>query len=283
MDRELLLLLLVLLLCGPTLVAFGWWPAGEDDLGDALRLERRRWRRLWVPLLPALVGVGVLAGWAVMEPDAAEPLPSLAVLVATALALIPLRALCRAIFSMAARTSAPVMTVGLWRPHIVFSPALRAVVDDEVAMAIWEHEAAHLRHRDPLRIWLGQLATDLQWPWPQARRRFESWLEALELARDDEARRHGADGLDLSAGILAAASFHSFGSAAGNPAVAALLHRPSLSLRRRMDRLFASLSPEPVPSSRWPLWLVVGALFFTALVFGLSCGESLLHALLASR
>lgn len=279
MDRELLLLLLGLLLCGPTLVAFGWWPAGEDDLGDALALERRRWRRLWVPLLPALVGVGVLAGWAVMEPDAAEPLPSLAVLVATALALIPGRALCRAIFSMAARTSAPVMTVGLWRPHIVFSPALRAVVDDEVAKAIWEHEAAHLRHRDPLRIWLGQLATDLQWPWPQARRRFESWLEALELARDDEARRHGADGLDLSAGILAATRF-----SGENPAVAALLHRPSLSLRRRMDRLFASLSPEaPAPSSPWPLWLVVGALFFTALVLGLSRGEALLHAVLASR
>lgn len=277
MDRELVLLVLAMILCGPALFACGWWPAVEDIGTDALALEARRWRRLWLPLLPALVAVGALSGWALMEPDNAEPVPVGAVLLAAALALVPARALVRACHSAVARESAPATTIGLWRPRIVLSAALTSTVDGEVADAVTAHEEAHARHRDPLRIWLGQLATDLQWPWPQARRRFESWLESLELARDDEARRRGADGAALAAGILAAARLG--GGAAA--AVAARLHRPSLSLSRRIDRLLAPLAPEAATSSSWPLWLAVGALFSAAVLFGLVRGESLLRAVVA--
>lgn len=279
MDRELLLLVLAMILCGPALFACGWWPSRDADDADALALEARRWRRLWLPLLPALVAVGALTGWALVEPASAESMPPLAVLVAAALAFVPVRALVRACRSATARRPAPAMTVGLWRPRIVLSAALESAVDGEVVDAVTAHEEAHARHRDPLRIWLGQLATDLQWPWPQARRRLESWLESLELARDDEARRRGADGPDLAAGILAAARLCGDAPAA----VAAPLHRPTSSLSRRIDRLLAPLAPEAIPSSSWTWWLAVGALFVAAVLFGLVRGESLLRAVVALR
>jgi beta-lactamase regulating signal transducer with metallopeptidase domain len=73
------------------------------------------------------------------------------------------------------------------RPWVLSSPYLAKTLDDRTIEAALEHERAHARHHDPLRIWLAQLATDLQWPWPQAHKRFQLWILALELARDEEA------------------------------------------------------------------------------------------------
>jgi hypothetical protein len=77
---------------------------------------------------------------------------------------------------------------------VVVSPALAEVLDPAALRAVHEHESAHARHHDPLRIWLAELAADLQWPSPSARARLQSWPETLELARDDEARERGAQG-----------------------------------------------------------------------------------------
>jgi hypothetical protein len=62
--------------------------------------------------------------------------------------------------------------------------------------------------RDPLRIWLAQLAADLQWPVPGTGSRFSAWLLALEVERDDEAVAAGALSENLADAILAAARFH---------------------------------------------------------------------------
>jgi hypothetical protein len=106
----------------------------------------------------------------------------------------------------AARHRAPLAaTIGLLRPRVVLAPQVREQLDAAALRAVTAHEEAHARHRDPLRLWMAQLATDLQWPLPSARRRFLAWRVALELARDDEAVARGVDGGDLAAGLLAVA------------------------------------------------------------------------------
>lgn len=228
MNRELVLTVLALDLGGSAYVlgGIGTGAAGQwmrrrsraldmpaEPLADlsTFELERRAWRRIWAPLWPCLGVLAFLFGWAIHEPEGgAQALPVLAFLFALPFALLAVRAALRAVRSAAAaakvaRAKPLAVTVGLWRPRTLISPILRDALDAAALRAVREHEAAHARHRDPLRVWLAQLVTDLQWPVPAARRRFASWRVALELARDDEARSRGVDGGDLAAGLLAVA------------------------------------------------------------------------------
>ena len=108
-------------------------------------------------------------------------------------------------------------------------------------VAALEHERAHVRGRDPLRIWLASIVTDMQWPWPPARRRFTAWLRALEIARDDEARANGVRGADLAAAILAIATAQ---RALPTHCATAPLTDDS---RRLQDRIARLLGDEPPP------------------------------------
>jgi len=64
MDRELVLAVLAALLGGVALTLAGWWPAGAPDLSGGRAGERKAWRRLWLPFVPALFTLAALAGWA---------------------------------------------------------------------------------------------------------------------------------------------------------------------------------------------------------------------------
>lgn len=228
MNRELVLTVLALDLGGSAYVlggigtgAAGQWMRRRSRALDApadpvaelstFELERRAWRRIWAPLWPCLGVLAFLFGWAIHEPEGgAQALPVLAFLFALPFALLAMRAALRAVRSAAAAAKVAkakplAVTVGLLRPRTLISPILRQALDAAALAAVREHEAAHARHRDPMRVWLAQLVTDLQWPVPSARRRFASWRVALELARDDEARSRGIDGGDLAAGLLAVA------------------------------------------------------------------------------
>lgn len=175
--------------------------------------ETRAWWRLVTPLLGAAITLAFIAGWAVQEPDPADERAGAAVL---APALVAACVLTRAVFRSAlaafagVRTRcAPIETIGLFDPRVVVTDAFRQAVSEEVLAAAHLHEAAHVRGRDPLRIWLVQLAADLQWPVPGARRRFDAWLLGLEVKRDDEALASGACAEDLAEAILAAARMQS--------------------------------------------------------------------------
>jgi len=151
-------------------------------------------------------------------------------------------------------------------------------VEDHVIEAALEHEGAHARHWDPLRIWLAQLATDLQWPWPQARNRFAQWMLVLKLARDKEARAASVVGSDLATAILSSAHFRHnvipFSSAA-------LTAEPS-SLKERIARLLDPL-PDYSEETRLSARLLVSALatsLLLSVVLGSVCGERTVRALL---
>lgn len=292
MERETLLTILVLLLGGLAAQPLALWP--QRALCEKLpRLaERRAWLRLWLPVVPTLVVAAWLCGWALGEPD---PVPDrlghgLLAIACLPFAAVALRAALRAGWALVRDPARlPICTAGLLRPRVLLSPCVARTLDEGQLRAAWEHELAHARHRDPLRIWLAQIATDLQWPWPRARRRFETWLGILECARDDEARSRGASGVDLAAAVLATARQS---SAALRPpgarraaAVDASLLGDARSLQARIARLLAPLPDAAETRARSRLGDaqaagVLAAMLVIAGTLGAAYGEPLLHPLL---
>jgi Zn-dependent protease with chaperone function len=277
MDRELVFAVLVAALCGLALMAAGWFrPATSYDV--ALRKsERLMWRQLWLPFAPALIVFALLCGWAWMEPRDAEPAPMVLMLAALPFALIFTRAVWRA--TRALRTSRArhtIATVGFIRPRVIISETFAEAVDKNAMAAAMEHERAHLRHRDPMRIWLAQFGTELQWPAPAAAARLQNWKRALEIARDDEAREHGAAGPDLAAAIVASLRLtqETFVDAAARLAEETFI-------RERVTRLLQPLEPEASSESRLaPILLLLAVAIPLAILIGLKFGERIIGSLL---
>jgi hypothetical protein len=214
-----------------------------------------------------------LVGWALVEPEDAEALPWLAVVLAVPMLLVFVRALRRACAATVRPRVDAAATIGLVRPRVVIAPEFAAQLEPQVVEAVLAHELAHARHGDPLRLWLAQLISDMQWPSRSARARLSAWQETLELARDEEARST-VDGVDLATGILAAARL----ARPGGAGVAVVAAR-SPSLVARIERLLSPL-PERVPpsGSSGPLVVVVG--FAAAVALGTLLGERVIQALL---
>jgi beta-lactamase regulating signal transducer with metallopeptidase domain len=130
------------------------------------------------------------------------------------------------------------------------------------------HEQAHLRRRDPLRIWLAQIVTDLQWPSPRARTRLDTWREWLELACDEAARLDGIDGADLAAALVVAAQ-----QTVASATAMAGMHRSGENLARRIARLLVEPTAELAPSRSKPLVAAVLGSIVAALLLGVYGGD----------
>jgi hypothetical protein len=278
-DREVVLAVLALCVCTPLAMACGAVPTEHASLPAGWQLERFWWRRVWLPIVPTALAMALLVGWAMQEPDESdEVVTRVAVWLALFFALIWIRAASRAVRSLARASDGGMAaaTVGLLRPRVIISPALTRMLDPNVVNAVREHEAAHARHADPLRIWLAQLATDLQWPCPAAHARWQAWREALEFARDDEARSRGADGADLAEAILALIRLR-----LGAPlSTAAMVGNDGATLRARISRLLVPLPPEATPPRIRPVGvLIVGAGVLSAVACGVIWGDVLIRAL----
>jgi beta-lactamase regulating signal transducer with metallopeptidase domain len=166
----------------------------------------------------------------------------------------------------------------LIRPRIILSPRITKALDAEALAAAFEHERAHARHRDPLRLWLAQLGSDLLWPWPAAHSRFQCWRRALELARDEEARLSGVAGPDLAAAILTALRFR---RGAASVSAAALGGDESL-VAERIARLMGALETEAPQAGRRGFWLFAVTVGITlAVLLGTEFGERAVRVFLA--
>ena len=269
MDRELALAALTLAMAGPLLFAAGAWRQPSASATGARQGEQACWKALWTPAYPALVGLFTLLGWAALEPRDAELLPGSILAVSALFAGIWMRAFTRAVKSAyAQRPQIVAGTVGLWRPRTVLSHALIAQLDVDALEAARAHEAAHLRHRDPLRIWLAQLVTDLQWPWPGPCARFDEWRRVLELARDEEARCAGIDGADLAAAILSTVRM-----TIPSSRTATLIATRS-GLEERIERLLAPLHVgEPTRRCSKTTLVVLVSMCVVGAISGLRFGE----------
>lgn len=280
MDRELVLTILGVVLTGVTLRLGALWPPTESVIAKSARhSEHHSWWRVWIPLTPMVLVLCALAGWAALEPDNSELVPRSLLLLSLPCAFVWARAIWRAVKALRQR---PVVraagVVGLWHPRIVMSDRFRARIDDSTAAAAAAHEAAHARHRDPLRLWLAQFATDLQWPSKRAAERLRAWMRVVEFARDDEARHGGVEGADLAAAIIAAVRL----SDADGLAPALVGDRADFETRIR--RLLAPMpSDERVPSSALRLVIAAApaliAIGFAGALFGESLVRTVFNAL----
>ena len=280
MSREIVLATMVLVLCGAGAWLASWVPAareaGERRELSGRRLEAGSWRRIWLTLLPAAIALATMVGWVLQEPDMTdELLRPTAAFVAIPVGLVWLRCALRAGVALRrARVAPPIATVGLLRPRIVIAEDVRHALDPDALAAALAHERVHVRHRDPLRIWLAQIATDLQWPSPAARRRFAHWLTALEIARDEEARLDGASGEDLAAAVVSVARmpWRSLGAAVAG------LTRAETSLASRIHRLLAPVPPDRGRRSV-ALRLTVLAALLASVAIGAAYGDDVLRAM----
>ena len=286
MERESLLTVLMILLGGAALQVIGAWLSTRSRMTPGFERERAAWWRMWWPLTPALLVAAWLCGWALSQPD---PVPDrvgpLVFIVCAPFVLIVMRAIVRAGWSLLVGPEQfGVATVGLIRPQIVFAPELARLLDDRAIQAALAHERAHVRHRDPMRIWIAQFVTDLQWPWTSAQKRFERWLAALERARDDEARAEGIEGADLAAALVASVRFHrDKANTAGHAGVCARLDGDRSVLEERVARLLQPLGGEPKDSAPTTLQVafLLSLALVTAVVLGVVYGERFVGTLLA--
>ena len=267
MERESLLTVLMILLGGMALQLISAGLSAHSRSKRFFEPESVAWFRLLRPLIPALLVAACLCGWALSQPD---PVPDrvgpLLFIVCVPFVLIGVRAILRAGWSLLRRPNQlGIATIGLIRPHIVVAPALARFLDDRAMRAALAHERAHVRHLDPLRIWIAQFVTDLQWPWSSAQRRFETWLAVLEHARDDEARAEGVDGADLAAALVASIRFHRDSSGG----ICAPLIGNRSALEERIARL---LQPLASPSGNAPTTLQVAVLLTLALMAAIALG-----------
>lgn len=280
MERESLLCVLIVLLGGLALQIFAGWSARVRSASAARQLEQKRWFALWRPLVSALVVAAALCGWALSQPD---PVPDhvgpLVFVICAPFACIILRALGRALWSLLRPVGENgIATVGIIQPHVVVAPKLARSLDERVLDAALAHERAHVKHRDPLRIWIGQIAADLQWPWNNAQERFADWLDALEHARDDEAREQGIEGADLAAAVLGLLRYQ-----CGLHAIEARLTGTEERLQERIARLLKPL-PDAAGKHGMSIVRMVGLIALACAVataFGAFFGERLIGPFLA--
>ena len=278
-DRELVLAVLALLAAGPLLKLAGIRKAPPDIRFSHGGRERFCWQNVWMPLVPAGVVLCALGGWALLEPANAEKLPATWLAAAIPFAVVWMRAGLRAVASLGLTPRVSTAgTLGLLKPRVVLCPEFASTIDVLTAQAARGHEEAHVRHRDPLRVYLARFATDLQWPGRGAQRRFRRWRHALEIARDDEARRLGVDGADLAAAVIAALRFNAaklepFPSVIGDPA----------DLQDRICNLLAPLQVDVRDESSrlvLPRLVIAGAL--AAPLLGARFGELIVRTLVHS-
>ncbi len=294
MGREWLLSMLIVALGGLALQTLAWLPQSDSCGARGDEVERRAWRRLWYPVVPALWVAAWLGGWTLTESDPVrDRLGVWALYIAWApFAAVFGRAAVRAAWALLRPTpDSAVATIGFIHPHTVFSPFLAKQLDETELGAALAHERAHALHRDPLRIWLAQLLTDLQWPWPSAQLRLQTWLVALELARDEEARETGVDGEDLAAAVLASVRFlrglppEGRTPFSGTAFAHAALVGHSRVLRERVSRLLAPLPQAPrggtpgLPSFE-AMALMLVPLLLIAVILGVVYGGHVMHSLL---
>src|SRR5260370_31973842 len=124
MDREYCLSFLIALVGGTTLLACGWWPVADGRIRSARGLEKITWRRIWLPVAPALAVASALCGWAVLEPDPVpEGGPISLILMSTPILLLFAQAAVRSGSALMTDPCDPrTTTAGLPRPSIASSP-----------------------------------------------------------------------------------------------------------------------------------------------------------------
>ena len=97
----------------------------------------------------------------------------------------------------------PAFTLGWWRPLVFVAADLPARLAPDELAAVLAHEAAHVRRRDPLRLFVLRYFSGVLFWLPALRRLAADLADEAEIAADDAAARIHA--LPLASALLAIA------------------------------------------------------------------------------
>jgi Zn-dependent protease with chaperone function len=115
------------------------------------------------------------------------------------------RSLHKLCFTVLARSTVPICTIGIFKPRIEVTAELLDALDDHALIGALLHEAAHVRAYDPLRLFILSLCQSLNPAAFLLRPEADRWRLAREAACDEEAVMSGGDPLSLAQAIVTAA------------------------------------------------------------------------------
>lgn len=160
------------------------------------------------------------------------------------------------------------LTYGLWRPRVVVSEGMLDQLDDDELAAVLEHEAEHVRARDPLRILMCHLASVRLPMLPVLQFLEQRASRDAELAADDRAE-HRVGAVPLAKALLSIIESVPGRSYAVVGATAAFGDRELLA--ERIGRLEGLAPAKARPRPRQVVGTVIGVTLLT-LGFGAVAG-----------
>jgi Zn-dependent protease with chaperone function len=166
---------------------------------------------------------------------------------------------------------APTLCVsGVWRPKLLVSSAVVALLDPVEIEAAIRHEVAHVHHQDNLKKLVLRFC-----PFPALASLEREWSRAAEIAADDDAVCHERTALDLASALLKMARAS---AQARTPELGmTLVPERGAAVSTRVERLLA-WKPSPRRRLRHFQWaLLVGALVSVGLNYAWVLG--LMHEL----
>jgi Zn-dependent protease with chaperone function len=127
----------------------------------------------------------------------------------------------------------PALTAaGVFRPLVLMSDAVEAVLNASELRSALRHELAHVRRRDNLKKLLLRFVV-----FPGMAALEVAWSQATEIAADDAAVSTASEALDLAAALIKLSRLATLPSA---PDIATtLIHAPLASVNARIERLIA--------------------------------------------
>lgn len=156
------------------------------------------------------------------------------------------------------RSLPPMTAAGIIHPRVLVSTTAEFLLTPNELHSALNHELAHIRRRDNLKKLLLRLV-----PFPGMSGLERAWLEAAEMAADDEAVSSTSQALDLAAALLKLSRLSSVELAP--QLTAGLVHSPAFAMNARIERLVVWTEPMQ-GSQKYPVWYALTAIALAAAV-----------------
>lgn len=169
-----------------------------------------------------------------------------------------------------ARNIPAMLAAGIARPRVLVSTTAEFMLSPREFQSALNHEVAHVRRRDNLKKLLLRFIA-----FPGMTVLETTWLEASEMAADDEAVASANEALDLAAALIKLSRIGPVESPVD--LIAALVHSPASVMNARVERLIAWSEERRVFQPRRSPWLGVSAALATVAAFAITYSQLLIH------
>lgn len=173
------------------------------------------------------------------------------------------------ISSIVSQMTAPAMTAaGIVRPRVLLTSVAESMLTASELQTALNHEVAHVRRRDNLKKLLLRFVA-----FPGMAGLEAAWIEATEMAADDDAVANSAEALDLAAALIKLSRLAS----ATRPVdlTAALVHGSASIMHARVERLVAWSDERLASPRKFSAWYGLGTGCATLAAFAVSYGHLL--------